>query len=211
MSKLIWINTHQFALHPSGAVYWPAQQSLLVADVHLGKVTHFRKNGAAVPLKASEENYLKLDKVLNQFEVSHIYFLGDLFHSAINSEWDRFGLWVKNCGASVSLIEGNHDIISPYRYHELGVEVLPDKRIAGFLLTHHPTEEAGSFNFCGHIHPGIRMQGTGRQTLKLACFYKNSQQMILPAFGSFTGKHLLRPGADDEVYVIAKNEVISVT
>lgn len=210
MNQQLIINDQQFILHASGAVYWPVKKALMLADLHLGKVTHFRKHGAAVPLEVMEENYRKLHEVLATFDVSHLYFLGDLFHSSMNREWDRFKKWIETCTATVSLIEGNHDIISAHRYEALGIQVIDRKRIDGFWLSHHPEEAAGLFNFCGHIHPGIRLQGLGRQQLKLSCFYQSRNQMILPAFGAFTGKHIMRPKKEDKVYVIADNEVILV-
>ena len=48
----IEIHTHQFVLHPTGGIYWKEKQSWLLADIHLGKVAHFRKNGIPVPRNA---------------------------------------------------------------------------------------------------------------------------------------------------------------
>ena len=48
----IEIYNHNFILHPSGAIFWLEKKTLFLADVHLGKVAHFRKNGIAVPRKA---------------------------------------------------------------------------------------------------------------------------------------------------------------
>ena len=45
-----------FGLDPTGAIFWRNQDMLLIADVHFGKVAHFRKYGAAVPSKASSTN-----------------------------------------------------------------------------------------------------------------------------------------------------------
>ena len=79
-----------------------------------------------------------------------------------------------------------------------------------FLLTHHPTIKEGFFNFSGHIHPGIMLRGSGAQSLKLPCFFQKENQMILAAFGEFTGKHILKPQQNDIVYAIANDEVIKI-
>ena len=42
--KRIKISENHFDLHPSGAIYWLEKKTLMLADVHLGKVAHFRKN-----------------------------------------------------------------------------------------------------------------------------------------------------------------------
>lgn len=207
----ITINSQNFTLHPSGAIYWENQKMLLIADVHLGKVIHFRKYGAAVPASAAYKNLENLTEVTNYFEPEVVCFLGDLFHSKLNEEWHDFEKWVEYCQAEVILISGNHDIIPVYLYEEIRIKVYDDMLLDGFYLSHHPTEMDGKFNFCGHIHPGIRMKGVGRQFLKFSCFYKTENQLILPAFGNFTGKHILTPSEKDEVYAIVEGEVIRVS
>lgn len=211
MSQKVTIREHDFLLHPSGAIYWLQKEMLLIADVHFGKVTHFRRYGAAIPKNASEENFKKLKVLVDEIQPKTVCFLGDLFHSQINSEWETFKNWVQTNQTAVILISGNHDIIPKYMYEDISVDVVDQLEINGFLLTHHPTEKHSCFNFSGHIHPGIRMKGSGRQTVKLACFYKTKSQLILPAFGNFTGKHILSPKDNDEIFAIVENEVICVS
>jgi|TARA_R100000479_G_scaffold28896_1_gene11245 DNA ligase-associated metallophosphoesterase len=211
MTQTITIQGETFILDPTGSVFWQSKNLLLIADVHLGKVAHFRKYGAAVPSKASSKNYDKLEEVIARHKPETICFLGDLFHSTLNNEWNIFETWVKKKPTKIILVSGNHDIISPHKFEALGIEVLDQLKIDSFLLTHHPTEKEKIFNFSGHIHPGVRMRGPGRQTLKLACFFRTNNQMILPAFGNFTGKYILQPSEKDTVYAIVENEVICVS
>lgn len=205
------INNHNFKLHPSGAIYWKEKKMLLIADVHLGKVAHFRKYGAAVPVDAAFKNLEKLTEISNHFQPEIICFLGDLFHSKLNDEWHDFEKWVEYIQAKIILISGNHDIIPKYLYQDLDIKVFDELTLEGFYLTHHPTEIKGLFNFSGHIHPGIKMRGLGRQSLRLPCFYKTLNSLILPAFGNFTGKHILTPSKKDEVFAIVEGEVICVS
>lgn len=208
MTKSIQISDQQFILHASGAMFWKEENMLLISDVHLGKVSHFRKYGSAVPQNAVLGNYQKLNEVMDFFKPQKLVFLGDLFHSSLNKEWLFFEAWIKNISSEVILVEGNHDIISPLKYEDLGIKLTPELILNKFLLTHHPEERSGLFNFSGHIHPGVRISGLARQTLELPCFFKNENQMILPAFGEFTGKHILSPKEGDEVFVLANEEVI---
>lgn len=206
----ITIKDQNFTLHPSGAAFWQEKKMLLISDVHLGKVSHFRKYGAAVPQKAVQKNFELLTKAVVQFKPTLICFLGDLFHSSLNKEWQLFETWVSEQKAELLLVAGNHDIISPLKYEKIDVQVLAELEIDGFLLTHHPEERAALFNFSGHIHPAIRLHGAGRQTLRLRCFFKSENQMIFPAFGEFTGSHTLKPSKKNEVFAIAKDEVFQV-
>lgn len=210
MSHSIYIRDQKFQLHPLGGLFWKEKSLLLISDVHLGKVSHFRKFGAAVPRKAIHKNFVLLDKIVSDFQPFQICFLGDLFHSSLNKEWELFENWVGKTPAEIILVSGNHDIIAPEKYRQLNVEIFPELIIDDFLLTHHPEEREGLFTFCGHIHPAVKLHGFGRQKLRLPCFFKSKNQMILPAFGEFTGTYTMNPSKDDEVYAIVEDTVIKV-
>ncbi len=210
MNQVTTILGNTFTLHPCGVVYWEEKDLLLIADVHLGKVSHFRKYGSAVPQQAILANFKQLDKAVNAFKPSVICFLGDLFHSYLNGEWKLFEDWVRSRPEKILLVAGNHDILSPGLYQTLNIAIHPEIVLGRFLLTHHPEEREGFFNFSGHIHPGIKLSGKGRQILKLSCFFKSENQLILPAFGTFTGNYYLKPKEGNAVFAITKNEVIQV-
>lgn len=210
MTHALKIYNQSFVMHCSGALFWEEKSMLLISDVHLGKVSHFRKFGAAVPQQAVQQNFNAMNTAIHSFKPTTIVFLGDLFHSSLNKEWELFEEWVQSTSAKIILISGNHDIISPLKYEELGVLVIPQLQLDSFLLTHHPEERARFFNFCGHIHPAIRLSGLGRQSIKLPCFYKTEQQMILPAFGEFTGSHTLEPSEDCEIFALLGDAVLPV-
>lgn len=151
-----------------------------------------------------------MDEALEYFNPKTICFLGDLFHSALNKEWHLFENWVAKKPIEIILVVGNHDIISPLKYEDLGIEVVPEVKWGDFLLTHHPEERIGCFNFSGHIHPAIRLRGKGRQSLRLPCFFKSERQLILPAFGKFTGTFVLEPKKNDEVFAIVEDEIMKI-
>ncbi|WP_417352764.1 ligase-associated DNA damage response endonuclease PdeM [Flavobacterium alkalisoli] len=210
MTLEIEITNKTFILHNTGALYWTDKKMLLLSDVHLGKVSHFRKHGSAIPNNAILQNFKKLDAVVKHFEPESICFLGDLFHSSLNKEWILFEQWVNNTGIPLILIAGNHDIISPHKYEELNIAIHSEWILDSFLLTHHPENREGFFNLSGHVHPAVRLQGMGRQFLRLPCFFRNKNQMILPAFGEFTGTYIIEPLEGDIIYITTKEEVIKL-
>ncbi|WP_422349911.1 ligase-associated DNA damage response endonuclease PdeM [Flagellimonas sp.] len=210
MQLHINIRNQQFFLHPLGGIFWKEKSMLLISDVHLGKVAHFRKFGAAIPRKAIHKNYVLLDQIVSDFEPFQICFLGDLFHSTLNKEWELFENWVAKTPSEIVLVAGNHDIISPHKFENLGIPIFQELIMDDFLLTHHPEEREGYFNFCGHIHPAIKLKGGGRQTLRLACYFKTKNQLVFPAFGAFTGTHTLKPKRGDKVYAIVEDEVVKI-
>lgn len=210
MTQTIIIHDQNFVLHPSGTLFWQEQGTLLISDIHFGKISHFRKFGAAVPQQAIYSNFDLLDATIAFFNPKTVCFLGDLFHSSLNREWELFETWVKNSEVKFILIRGNHDIISPLRYERIGIQVVLELASDKFLLTHHPEERQGYFNFSGHIHPAIKLKGKGKQSLRLPCFFKTQDQLILPAFGKFTGSHTMKKAEKDEVFAIADNNIIKI-
>ncbi|MGB5553184.1 MAG: ligase-associated DNA damage response endonuclease PdeM [Flavobacteriaceae bacterium] len=210
MTHPIKIKDQNFTMCGSGVLFWEESSMLIISDVHLGKVSHFRKYGAAVPQNVVQDNFNLMDKAVAIFKPVVICFLGDLFHSSLNKEWQLFEKWVSKTKSKIVLVSGNHDIISPLKYENLDITVVPEIQQNGFLLTHHPEERDGFFNFSGHIHPAVRLHGMGRQSVRLSCFFKSDTQMILPAFGKFTGTHILKPTPKNEIFAIASNEIFKV-
>lgn len=210
MTLEIEILDNNFVLHGSGAVFWKEKNMLLISDVHLGKVSHFRKHGIALPTKSYEGNFKQLTAVADFFKADVICFLGDLFHSKINKEWDFFTDWINSRSEKFILVVGNHDILKPEKYESVGMAIASELKVNDFLFTHEPENRDGYFTFCGHIHPGVRLQGLGRQSMNLPCFYRTERQMILPAFGEFTGKWTVEPGVDDLIYAIADKQVMEI-
>ena len=60
----------------------------MIADLHFGKVNHFRKSGIAVPVQANMKNASLLIDAIDLLKPDRVIFLGDLFHSAYNQEWE---------------------------------------------------------------------------------------------------------------------------
>ncbi|MEL6919048.1 MAG: ligase-associated DNA damage response endonuclease PdeM [Bacteroidota bacterium] len=206
----IHLHNEELQLHHSGAVFWKTRNMLLIADLHFGKITHFRKYGSAVPQNAIQRNFDQLNQVTALFKPKTICFLGDLFHSYLNQEWELFKSWTTTIKSEILLVSGNHDIISPLLYEEIGIKIQDKLFMKPFFCTHHPEKKAGFINICGHIHPAVRLTGMGRQSIKLACFFTNEEQFILPAFGAFTGTHVMKPSISDAVYAIAEEKVMLV-
>ena len=210
MTHPIQLRNQSFQMHFSGALFWVEKSMLLISDVHLGKISHFRKYGAAVPQQAIQQNFDTLNSAVEFFTPKTIIFMGDLFHSSLNSEWALFEDWVHSKKIEIILVSGNHDIISPLKYEDIHIKVISELVIDSFLLTHHPEVRDEFFNFSGHIHPAIKLSGLGRQSVRLPCFYKTEFQMILPAFGEFTGNHTLEPCDGCEVYALLGDSVLPV-
>jgi DNA ligase-associated metallophosphoesterase len=198
-------------LYPQRAVFWKRKGILFLADLHLGKINHFRRAGIAVPQRANDKNVEGLIDLLNLTSPERVICLGDLFHSHYNPEWEVFGELIKHFGnSSFELVLGNHDIMSDQQYLRKGILTHEVLCIEPFIFTHHPLKEIGSsqYNLAGHLHPGVNLKGKARQSVTLPCFYFGEQAGLLPAFGTFTGIARIQPKKNDKVFAIVEDKVI---
>jgi DNA ligase-associated metallophosphoesterase len=198
------------------AIYWREERTLIAADVHLGKVGHFRKAGIAVPRDMEQDDLAVLSDLIREHHPERIIFLGDLFHSDKNADWEWFALWRQQFPTlQVDLIRGNHDIIHDRHYTQLNVNLYKSLVVGPFLMLHHPQlpeflEQAPGYVLCGHIHPGVSLRGKGRQSITLSCFAFGQHQAILPSFGRFTGKVAMQYQQNDQVFAVLKDKVMAL-
>jgi len=213
-AKAYNIQHQRLWLLPQKAIYWQKRKTLLAADLHIGKSGHFRKNGIAVPRQVNQTNLQKLSQLIRNTAAEHLVILGDLFHSNINSEWEQFLDWRKKYRElKISLVIGNHDILEKENYHAGYLNLFNKMSMDPFLMVHdiNELEDQSSIEdyiLSGHIHPAVQLRGRGRQSMKLPCFYFGKTHGILPAFGGFTGTHVIEPKNDDHVYLIADSEIL---
>lgn len=208
------LKDQHFLLLPEKAILWKEKELLLIADTHFGKVNHFRKSGISIPDGAAMKNLEILEKLLLQTKAKELIFLGDLFHSEMNSEWLFFKELLKKFkDVNFKLVQGNHDIFHRMTYHNGQFEFYEEAlEMPPFIFSHEPLEKGASlYNLCGHIHPAVKLKGSAKQSLRLPCFFFAENLGILPAFGQFTGLYALRPKKKDSVFVIAENKVIRVS
>jgi DNA ligase-associated metallophosphoesterase len=209
----VQIREHHFELHPLRALWWAKHDVLICADVHIGKGEHFRNAGIPIPKAVNSSNLWNLVILIEQFNPRKLLFLGDLFHSRLNSEWAE----LSDCLAHFPnieylLVKGNHEIELQSAYEQLGFSVYDELTLDGVRFTHEPPTDVfqDAYTISGHIHPAVRMQGSANQSLRLPCFWFGQALGILPAFGEFTGSFTVRPKKGDIVFVIAENRVVRV-
>lgn len=174
---------------------------------------HFRNAGIAIPGGLAEADLIALDKIIRQYDIDEIFILGDLFHSGLNYDIRLFDAWREvHHAVDLTLVKGNHDIMSDQVYTNFDIKLFSKYFLWNrFLFTHKPFDPNVVLNGCdyifsGHVHPGVRLEGRGKQSVSLPCFHFIEKQCILPAFGEFTGKHIIKPNGKDMIFVIAQND-----
>jgi DNA ligase-associated metallophosphoesterase len=142
----------------------------------------------------------------------HVVFLGDLLHSArarAAATWAAVARWREaHAGLQLTLVRGNHDSHAGDPPPEWRVRCVDEPfMLGGLALCHHPQPVAGAYALAGHIHPAVVLGGRGLDRLRLPCFHFGAEVGVLPAFGAFTGMHVMARGEGERVFVIAGDEL----
>ncbi len=196
------------------AIYYPQYRALLIADVHFGKAAAYRKLGQPVPHGTTQGNLERLDRLLTAYDCDRLIFLGDFLHapeSHAATTLNALGDWRRaRPDLRMTLIRGNHDKRAGDPPESLAIEVVTEPLLLGpFALQHEPDPHATHHVLAGHVHPVYRLQGRGRQSLRLACFYVGETVSLLPAFGGFTGGFAIEKASDKQIYVVGDGAVWS--
>lgn len=204
-----------FDLFPDKAAYWVPQRTLLVADVHLGKSATFRAAGLGVPESIGPE-LDRLSALIGRSGATRLLVLGDLFHApAGQSPSVRSALadWRSlHPDLAIAVTRGNHDRACDQLLEEFGVDIEGAIELGGMRFQHEVSPDVarrGGYRLGGHIHPAVRLSDpTG--SLRMPCFWFGPSDGVLPAFGEFTGTHVIERVPGDRVFAIAGDRVVEI-
>ncbi len=177
------------ALQPlaCGALFWPAQRALLVADLHLEKASAFARAGWLLPPHDSEATLARLIAAVEASGATRIFCLGDSFHDEGGPDrllpGPRAALHMLTRGLDWLWITGNHDESAAAA---LGGRVMAEARIGPLWLRHEAVPGDPAPEISGHFHPKVNVR-IRRQTITRRCFALSDTKLILPAYGAFTG------------------------
>ncbi|MCF4998041.1 ligase-associated DNA damage response endonuclease PdeM [Pseudomonas syringae] len=203
-------------LLPEKALYWPAQQALMIADVHFGKAAAYRSLGQPVPQGTTSANVAVLDRLLERLPCRQLLFLGDFLHgpgSHAAQTLEILAQWrARHADLPMTLIRGNHDKRAGDPPTSLNIRVVPEPFLLGpFSLQHEPDPHPERHVLAGHVHPVYRLHGKGRQSLRLPCFRLGEAISLLPAFGAFTGGYPVEKESNCRIFVIGDSEIWPVS
>ena len=170
-----------------GALFWPSQNALLVADLHLEKASWFARLGQFLPPYDSQATLSALAAAVEKTGAKRVFCLGDSFHDRFGC--DRLSATARELLTSLTehldwtWIVGNHD---PGFADHCGGSLVEEIEVAGIILRHEAVRDDPRPEMSGHYHPKLRLNLKGRHVSR-RCFVISSTKMILPAFGSLTG------------------------
>jgi hypothetical protein len=171
----------------SGALYWPAEDALIVADLHLEKGSSFARKGIMLPPYDTRETLTRLAEAIDRYQAQTIIALGDSLHDEAGasrlSEEDRDSLRILQEDREWIWITGNHD---PKISRDLGGHVRDELVVEGLTFRHEPSNGRVTHEIAAHLHPAAKLSLHG-YSFRRPCFVSNGLRLVMPAFGTYAG------------------------
>lgn len=182
---------HHLAFHgvglvarADGAIHWPEQDALIVADMHLGKHDCLaRRGGALIPPYGDAVTLVRLARALEETRAQQVIVLGDGFddtHARLAPQDSDALAYLMN-GRDWIWIAGNHDPVLPGLAEGFRA-TSPVDLLLGPLCLRHIAQDDDRPDISGHYHPVVPLSG-----LRRPAFLIGAGHLILPAFGAYTG------------------------
>ncbi|MGB3754470.1 MAG: ligase-associated DNA damage response endonuclease PdeM [Parerythrobacter sp.] len=182
----------EFILTRSNALFWPRENALLLADLHLEKGSFFARHGQMVPPYDSRETLERVALAIRQTGARRVYTLGDNFHDSDGSrrlEEHAAGMLAALTRAVDWVwVTGNHD---PSMEARNGGAIAEELAVGGMILRHEAKAGEKRPELSGHFHPRLELT-VHRRRIRRPCAVRSRDiasggRMILPAFGTYTG------------------------
>ncbi len=182
---------HEMVLTKSNALYWPKESALLVTDLHLEKGSWYAQHGAMLPPYDSRETLERIADAVKATGARRVITLGDNFHDDAGARrLDPYAL-----GMLESLIRaldwvwitGNHD---EQMERSFGAHLTDEMELSGIVLRHEAQPGETRAEMSGHYHPKMRVKVRNRHIARPCAVISrtpDTERMILPAFGAYTG------------------------
>ncbi len=190
----------RLVVDPSGALVWPLERMLLVADLHLERGAAQARRGRMLPPYDTGATLEALAAVIARHDPARVVCLGDSFDdkagAAAMPDAVAAPLRALMAGRDWLWIAGNHDDESA---GTLGGDVAEEAEIGPLVLRHHPKAAPAYGEVAGHLHPGACVALGGRN-VRVKCVAYDATRAILPGFGALTGGLNVRARAFHDLF-----------
>jgi DNA ligase-associated metallophosphoesterase len=187
-------------LDPSGALWWPAARTLVVADMHLEKGSAYAAMGQMLPPYDSAATLARLARLVGKLRPKRLIALGDSFHDVRAGE--RMD---ETTAAALMALAAAHDMVWIAGNHDPEVPGwLPGRRLPELVegplaFRHEPHPDASPGEIAGHLHPVAKVVGEKGRVRRRA-FVTDGARLLLPAFGAYAGGLNLRDTAIADLF-----------
>jgi uncharacterized protein len=180
----------------TGALYWPAENALIVADLQLSECSYLEGHDVLLPPYDTASAFEKLEEALDRYDPARVLALGNSFacqaSSAMTSherDWlqdmmeGRDWYWVASEDAA-GFPEG------------IGGTVAPQVILSGIKFRAEAIRAPVANEIAAGLHPVAQVSQHGH-ILRGRCFVTNGMRLIMPSMGNYSaGKNVLSSAFD---------------
>lgn len=174
------------------ALYIREDETLAIADLHLGYEASLQAERVAIPRFQLDQMLERLDSAIKKYNPERIIINGDLKHGFgrnMGQEWDEVEALLDHLeNLEMVVIRGNHDnylktILAKRSIDLVDSYVLPSGR-AEFVHGHKPVPRKAKVRIYGHEHPVARLRDDIGALVTLPCFLYSEENnfIVMPAF-----------------------------
>ena len=171
----------------AGALFWPEESLLVVADLHFEKGSAFARRGVLLPPYDTPATINRLAVLIERYAPRLVIALGDSFHDGGGpdrmADINRASLKALQRGRDWIWITGNHD---PEPAENIGGRFAQVLAIGPLTFRHEPSAQPCDGEIAGHLHPLARVARRGRAVSR-RCFASDGRRLVMPAFGAYAG------------------------
>jgi uncharacterized protein len=181
---------------PTGAIFWPAENALIVSDLRLSTCSYLEGHDVLLPPYDTASSFEKLEDALDRYEPDRVIALGNSFEgmganglSPHQRDWlldmmeGRDWVWVAG--------EDGSDVPDG-----IGGEVVSQYLLSGLNFRADAVRAPVANEIAGGLHPVAQVSQYGH-IMRGRCFVTNGMRLIMPSVGNYSaGTNVLSAAFD---------------
>ncbi|MGO9172421.1 MAG: metallophosphoesterase [Rhodomicrobium sp.] len=181
---------------PTGAIFWPAENLLIVADLQLSNCSYLEGHDVLLPPYDQASAFEKLEEALDRYDPARVLALGNSFAglgSGGLSQHQQDWLLDMMEGRDWYWVTGQHHCELP---DAIGGTVVQQLTLGGIKFRAEAVRAPVANEIAGGLHPVAQVSQYGYLN-RGRCFVSNGMRLVLPSIGNYSaGTNVLNPAFD---------------
>ncbi len=181
---------------PTGTLFWPGENTLIVAGLHLAQGSYLEEQDVLLPPYDTATAIQKLEEAIDRYDPERVIALGNSFGAV-----QRGGLTRSRRDWLLEMMEGREWfwILGPNDAplpEGIGGVALPFLTLGGLKFRAEPVRAPVANEIAGSLHPIAQVSQFGH-VVRGRCFLANGMRLIVPSIGNYSeGLNVLSPELD---------------
>jgi metallophosphoesterase superfamily enzyme len=185
-----------FLADPTGALFWPAENTLIVADLNFSQGSYLEGEDVLLPPYDTATAFEKLEDAIDRYDPERVLALGNSFgHLPPEGLSGHQTDWLQDMmeGRDWYWVTGSDRAAPP---EGTGGTVVPHMMLGGIKFRAEAVRAPVANEIAGGLHPIAQVSQYGHP-VRGRCFVTNGMRLVLPSLGNYAaGVNVLSPEFD---------------